>query len=64
MKNVLYKKSYFLIPYTHTKNKAKVEFNLSNYATKSVLQKTTGVDTTKFSKMVELASLKSYVDVN
>ena len=64
MKNVLYKKSYFLIPYTYTKNKTKVEFNLSNYATKSVLQKTTGVDTTKFSKMVELASLKSYVDVN
>ena len=30
----LYKMSYFLEPYTHSKNKMKVELDLSNYAKK------------------------------
>ena len=37
----------------------KVELDLSNYATKSNLKNATGVDTSKFAKKVNLASLKS-----
>ena len=41
--------------------KAKVELDLSNYATKVDLKNETGVDTSKFAKKVDLASLKSNV---
>ena len=40
----------------------KVELDLYNYATKSDLKNTAGVDTSKFAKKVDLASLKSNVD--
>ena len=40
----------------------KVELDLSNYATQEYLKNSTGVDTSKFTKMVGLASLKSNVD--
>ena len=40
----------------------KVELDLSNYATKSDLKNVAGVDISKFTKKVELASLKSEVD--
>ena len=40
----------------------KVELNLSNYATKSDFKYSTGGDTSKFTKKVDLASLKSNVD--
>ena len=39
-----------------------VELNLSSYATKADLKNATGVDTSKFAKKVDLASLKSEVD--
>ena len=39
----------------------KVELDLSNYATKVDLKNMTGVDTSKFAKKVDLASLKSNV---
>ena len=39
-----------------------VELDLSHYATKADLKNATGVDTSKFAKMVDLASLKSDVD--
>ena len=42
--------------------RAKVEFDLSNYATKTDLKNATVVDTSKLSKKVDLASLKSNVD--
>ena len=42
--------------------KVKVELDLSNYATKVDLENATGVDTSKFAKNVDLASLKSEVD--
>ena len=35
---------------------------MSNYATKADLKNAAGVDTSKFAKMVDLASLKSDVD--
>ena len=40
----------------------KVELNLSNYATKADLKNKTGVDTTDFTKRIDLAHLKSDVD--
>ena len=40
----------------------KVELNSSNYATKEDSKIATGVDTSKFAKKVNLASIKSNVD--
>ena len=42
--------------------RVKVELDLSYYATKADLKNTAGVDTPKFAKKVDLASLKSNVD--
>ena len=42
--------------------KVKVDLDLFNYATKTDLKNATGVDTSKFSKKVDLANLKSNVD--
>ena len=42
--------------------KVKVELDLSSYARKADLKNVAGVDTSKFAKKVELASLKSKVD--
>ena len=58
----LSKISYFLEPYTRSKNKMKVELDLSNYAKKSDLKNSTGVDTSQFAKKADLASLKSVID--
>ena len=44
------KTSYFPEPYNRSRNKIKVELDLSNYATKSDLKNATGVDTSKFVK--------------
>ena len=58
----LYEMSYFPKPYTGSKNKIKVELNLSIYVTKSDLKKAAGADTSDFAKKVDLASLKSDVE--
>ena len=58
----LYKVSYFLESYSHNKSKIRVELDLSSYATKSDLQKVTSINTSKFTKKVDLGNLKS--DVN
>ena len=52
---------YFPEPKSFGK-KEKVESDLSNYATKADLKNATGVNTSKFAKKVDLASLKSNVD--
>ena len=44
-----------------SRGRVKVELDLSNYATKADLINATGVDTSKFAKKVDSASLK-YVD--
>ena len=49
--------SYFPEPYGHSRNKIKVDLNLSVYATKSDLKSATGVDTLKYVKESDLASL-------
>ena len=54
--------SYFPKPYTGSKNKIKVELNLSIYVTKSDLKKAAGAETSDFAKKVDLASLKSDVE--
>ena len=38
---------YFTEPYEHSGENVKVELDLSNYATKTELKGTTGVDTSK-----------------
>ena len=53
--------SYFP-PYSHSKNKTKLELDFTNYATKSDLKNATGVTTLQFAKKADLASLKSDVD--
>ena len=52
---------YFLKPNILGRN-VKVELNLSNFATKLYLKNTTGVDTPKYVKKVDLASLKSEIE--
>ena len=42
--------------------RVKVQLDLCNYAIKSDLKNSAGVDTLKFSKKVDLASLKSNVN--
>ena len=37
-------------PRSYSKNKIKVELNLSNYVTKSELKNATGIDTSQFAK--------------
>ena len=49
-------------PYSHSENKAKVDLNLSNYATKSDLKIVTSVHSSNFAEVVNLANFKS--DVN
>ena len=51
--------------FTETKSfegKVKFELDLSNYGTKADLKNEIGVDTSKFAKKVDLASLRSNVD--
>ena len=43
--------------------RVKFELDLSNYETKADLKNATGVYTSKFAKKVELANLKSNVDL-
>ena len=48
----LYKMNYFPEPYSYSKNKIKVELDLSKYATKSDLKHATGVDISNLLKML------------
>ena len=43
-------RSCFTEPYSHNKNKIKVELDLSNYATKSDLKRVISINTPKFDK--------------
>ena len=54
--------SYFPELHALSKNKIKVELDLSNYATKSNLKNATGVDKLKFAKKADRAILKSKTD--
>ena len=54
--------TYFSEPYTRSKSKMKLELDLSNYAIKSELKNTTGVDTSALAKTIDLASLKEDFD--
>ena len=51
--------SYFTELYARSKKKISVILYLSNYATKFNLRSVTGVDTSDFAKIDDLASLKS-----
>ena len=63
IKKTLYKMSqYFPKPYRSFEGNVKVELDLSSYATKAELKKTTGVDTSKLAAKFDLVSLKAEVD--
>ena len=63
MRNIsLYKMSYYPQRDSHSRNKIKFELGLSNYATKSEVEGTTGVDTSKFGRKGDLANIKSKVN--
>ena len=49
-KILLYQVSYFPEIYTHSKNKIKVELDLTNHATKSDFKKTAVIDISEFAK--------------
>ena len=57
----LYKMSYFPEPCTHKINKILNELDLPNYATNSNLKNARGIDTSKFDKQVDSASLKTEI---
>lgn len=59
---MIYKVSYPPEPYSHSKNKTKVELDFSDYATKPDLKGLAGVHTSQFTKDVNLAKLKSDID--
>ena len=54
--------SYFPEPYCHNKNKINVELDSSRYSSVSNLKSATSMDTSKFAKMANLASLKPNID--
>ena len=54
---------YFPKPYESFGGDINGKMNLSNYVAKADLRNATGVDTSKFAKKVDLASLKSNVDI-
>lgn len=57
----LYKMSYFPEPCTHKINKMLNELDLPNYAANSNLKNARGIDTSKFDKLVDSASLKTEI---
>ena len=54
--------NYFPEPYTRSENKITVELDLFNQVTEFDLKRTTGIDTSKFVKKVDLTGLKSEID--
>ena len=60
-KRVYYKMSYYP-PYKSSSSNAKVELNLTNYATKTDLKNITHVDVSSFASKTNLAALKTEVD--
>ena len=62
-KRVYYKMSYYP-PYKSSSNNVKVELDLTNYATKTDLNKIAHVDTSRFASKANLAALKTEVDVD
>ena len=61
-KVLLYKMSYFPEPYTRSKSKRKVKWDLFNYVTKFDLKKASSINTSIFLNKSDLASLKSDID--
>ena len=60
-KDLTWMSEYFLKPNSLGAN-VKVDLNFSNYATKTYLKNSAGVDRSSFAKKADLAHLKSYVD--
>ena len=54
--------SQYYPPYKSSSNNIKVELDLANYATKTVLNNITHVDVSSFASKTNLAALKTEVD--
>ena len=54
--------SYFPEPYSHSENKIKFELDWPNCIANSDLKGAAGIDTSKFAKKADLASIKLNVD--
>ena len=61
-KNLNYKMSAYYPPYRSFSNNIKVELDLANYATKTVLKNITHVDVSSFASKTNLAALKTEMD--
>ena len=54
--------SKYFPPYNNSSENIKVEFDLSNYATKKDIKDITHIDASGFSSKINLAALKTKVD--
>ena len=54
--------SKYFPPYNNSKEKIKVELDLSNYATKDDVKNITHVDVSSFASKTDLAALKTEID--
>ena len=61
-KRVYYKMSTYYAPYKSSSNNIKVEFDLTNYTTKTDLKNIKHVDVSSFASKTNLAALKTEVD--
>ena len=61
-KRLYYKMSTYYPPCKSSSNNIKVELDLTNYATKTVLKNITHVDVSSFASKTNLAALKTEVD--
>ena len=61
-KTKYYKMSTYYPPYKSSSNNIKVDFDLTNYATKTDLKNITHVDVSSFASKTNLAALKNEVD--
>ena len=61
-KNLNYKMSAYYPPYRSFSNNIKVELDLANYATKTVLKNITHVNVSSFASKTNLAALKTEMD--
>ena len=57
-----YKMNFYPQPDSYSRNKIKIELELSNYATKSDLKWETDINASEFAKKADLASLKSKIN--
>ena len=61
-KDIVIENELFSRTIDHSKNEIKVDLDLPNYGTKSVLKTATGFDTTKFAKKTHLTTITGKIN--